>query len=94
MVIFVPHIHGVCVCVIQVMFYLGKYIMSKELYDKQQQHIVHCGNDALGAVLGVASFSVKEPRCVTRLKMSTSCPTAETAVVLMTPGFKSDRWSL
>uniref|UniRef100_A0A3B4BTL3 E3 ubiquitin-protein ligase Mdm2 n=1 Tax=Pygocentrus nattereri TaxID=42514 RepID=A0A3B4BTL3_PYGNA len=48
----------------EVMFYLGKYIMSKELYDKQQQHIVHCGNDALGAVLGVASFSVKEPRAL------------------------------
>ncbi len=38
--------------------------MSKELYDKQQQHIVHCGEDALGDVLGVKSFSVKEPRCV------------------------------
>ncbi|XP_076849042.1 E3 ubiquitin-protein ligase Mdm2 isoform X2 [Brachyhypopomus gauderio] len=48
----------------EVMFYLGKYIMSKELYDKQQQHIVHCGSDALGAVLGVASFSVKEPRAL------------------------------
>uniref|UniRef100_A0A3B1J8H9 E3 ubiquitin-protein ligase Mdm2 n=1 Tax=Astyanax mexicanus TaxID=7994 RepID=A0A3B1J8H9_ASTMX len=47
-----------------VMFYLGKYIMSKELYDKQQQHIVHCGNDALGEVLGVTSFSVKEPRAL------------------------------
>ncbi|XP_062852958.1 E3 ubiquitin-protein ligase Mdm2 [Trichomycterus rosablanca] len=46
----------------EVMFYLGKYIMCKELYDKQQQHIVHCENDPLGAVLGVASFSVKEPR--------------------------------
>lgn len=48
----------------EVMFYLGKYIMSKELYDKQQQHIVHCGEDALGAILGVKSFSVKEPRAL------------------------------
>ncbi|XP_056604755.1 E3 ubiquitin-protein ligase Mdm2 isoform X2 [Triplophysa dalaica] len=48
----------------EVMFYLGKYIMSKELFDKQQQHIVHCGDDALGAVLGVKSFSVKEPRAL------------------------------
>ncbi|XP_026065660.1 E3 ubiquitin-protein ligase Mdm2-like isoform X1 [Carassius auratus] len=48
----------------EVLFYLGKYIMSKELYDKQQQHIVHCGEDALGAVLGVKSFSVKEPRAL------------------------------
>uniref|UniRef100_A0A8C1HD59 E3 ubiquitin-protein ligase Mdm2 n=1 Tax=Cyprinus carpio carpio TaxID=630221 RepID=A0A8C1HD59_CYPCA len=47
-----------------VLFYLGKYIMSKELYDKQQQHIVHCGEDALGAILGVKSFSVKEPRAL------------------------------
>ncbi|KAG5830592.1 hypothetical protein ANANG_G00312330 [Anguilla anguilla] len=46
----------------EVMFYLGQYIMSKQLYDKKQQHIVHCANDALGAVLGVDSFSVKEPR--------------------------------
>ncbi|KAB5515547.1 hypothetical protein PHYPO_G00249120 [Pangasianodon hypophthalmus] len=48
----------------EVMFYLGEYIMSKELYDKQQQHIVHCGNNALGAVFGVASFSVKEPQAL------------------------------
>ncbi|XP_061085634.1 E3 ubiquitin-protein ligase Mdm2 isoform X1 [Conger conger] len=46
----------------EVMFYLGQYIMSKQLYDKRQQHIVHCADDALGAVLGVDSFSVKEPR--------------------------------
>ncbi|KAG7454657.1 hypothetical protein MATL_G00262050 [Megalops atlanticus] len=46
----------------EVMFYLGQYIMGKQLYDKKQQHIVHCANDALGAVLGVDSFSVKEPR--------------------------------
>ncbi|XP_039625726.1 E3 ubiquitin-protein ligase Mdm2 isoform X3 [Polypterus senegalus] len=46
----------------EVMFYLGQYIMEKELYDKKQQHIVHCSNDLLGDVLGVHSFSVKEPR--------------------------------
>ncbi|KAJ8373498.1 hypothetical protein SKAU_G00040780 [Synaphobranchus kaupii] len=46
----------------EVMFYLGQYIMSKQLYDKKQQHIVHCADDALGSVLGVDSFSVKEPR--------------------------------
>ena len=46
------------------MFYLGQYIMSKQLYDKRQQHMVHCAEDPLGAVLGVDSFSVKEPRCV------------------------------
>ncbi|KAL2088233.1 hypothetical protein ACEWY4_017061 [Coilia grayii] len=46
----------------EVMVYLGKYIMSKQLYDQQQQYIVHCGGDALGAVLGVDTFSVKEPR--------------------------------
>jgi hypothetical protein len=47
---------------LQVMFYLGQYIMQKQLYDQKQQHIVHCSQDALGRVLGVDSFSVKEPR--------------------------------
>ncbi|KAJ8245283.1 hypothetical protein GJAV_G00269080 [Gymnothorax javanicus] len=46
----------------EVMFYLGQYIVSKQLYDKREQHIVHCADDDLGAVLGVDSFSVKEPR--------------------------------
>lgn len=46
----------------QVMFYLGQYIIQKQLYDQNQQHIVHCSQDALGRVLGVDSFSVKEPR--------------------------------
>ncbi|XP_051890459.1 protein Mdm4 isoform X2 [Pristis pectinata] len=45
----------------EVMYYLGQYIMLKQLYDQQQQHIVHCGNDALGKVFGVQSFSVKDP---------------------------------
>uniref|UniRef100_A0A3P9QDV6 MDM2 proto-oncogene n=1 Tax=Poecilia reticulata TaxID=8081 RepID=A0A3P9QDV6_POERE len=46
----------------EVMFYLGQYIMQRQLYDQNQQHIVHCAQDALGRVLGVDSFSVKEPR--------------------------------
>ncbi|XP_029902197.1 E3 ubiquitin-protein ligase Mdm2 [Myripristis murdjan] len=46
----------------EVMFYLGQYIIQKQLYDQSQQHIVHCSHDALGQVLGVDSFSVKEPR--------------------------------
>ncbi|XP_078277175.1 protein Mdm4 isoform X3 [Rhinoraja longicauda] len=45
----------------EVMYYLGQYIMLKQLYDQQQQHIVYCGNDALGKVFGVQSFSVKDP---------------------------------
>lgn len=48
----------------EVMFYLGQYIMKKQLYDQRQQHIVHCAQDALGQVLGVESFSVKEPRAL------------------------------
>uniref|UniRef100_A0A8C6WQT1 MDM2 proto-oncogene n=1 Tax=Neogobius melanostomus TaxID=47308 RepID=A0A8C6WQT1_9GOBI len=48
----------------EVMFYLGQYIMKKQLFDKKQQHIVHCAQDALGRVLGVESFSVKEPRAL------------------------------
>lgn len=46
----------------EVMFYLGQYIIQKQLYDQKQQHIVHCSQDALGRLLGVDSFSVKEPR--------------------------------
>uniref|UniRef100_A0A8B9FBA5 E3 ubiquitin-protein ligase Mdm2 n=1 Tax=Amazona collaria TaxID=241587 RepID=A0A8B9FBA5_9PSIT len=45
-----------------VIFYLGQYIMSKQLYDEKQQHIVHCANDLLGDLFGVTSFSVKEHR--------------------------------
>lgn len=50
-----------CSCV-QVMHYLGQYIMGKQLYDKQRQHIVHCQDDPLGELLEVESFSVKNPR--------------------------------
>uniref|UniRef100_K7GDY1 E3 ubiquitin-protein ligase Mdm2 n=1 Tax=Pelodiscus sinensis TaxID=13735 RepID=K7GDY1_PELSI len=46
----------------EVIFYLGQYIMSKQLYDEKQQHIVHCANDLLGDLFGVPSFSVKEHR--------------------------------
>ncbi|KAI4874050.1 hypothetical protein NFI96_010752, partial [Prochilodus magdalenae] len=44
-----------------VMHYLGQYIIVKELYDKQRQHIVHCQDDPLGELLEVESFSVKNP---------------------------------
>ncbi|KAM3839470.1 protein Mdm4 isoform 2-T3 [Vipera latastei] len=40
--------------------YLGEYIAQKQLYDKEQQHIIHCGKDQLGELLGCQSFSVKE----------------------------------
>ncbi|NXE95486.1 MDM2 ligase, partial [Menura novaehollandiae] len=46
----------------EVIFYIGQYIMSKQLYDEKQQHIVHCANDLLGDLFGVTSFSVKEHR--------------------------------
>ncbi|XP_035243618.1 protein Mdm4 isoform X2 [Anguilla anguilla] len=45
----------------EVMHYLGQYIMVKQLYDKQRQHIVHCQDDPLGELLEVESFSVKNP---------------------------------
>ncbi|KAM5239128.1 protein Mdm4 isoform 3-T3 [Ctenodactylus gundi] len=45
----------------EVMHYLGQYIMVKQLYDQQQQHLVHCGGDLLGDLLGCQSFSVKDP---------------------------------
>uniref|UniRef100_A0A5F9CMZ1 E3 ubiquitin-protein ligase Mdm2 n=1 Tax=Oryctolagus cuniculus TaxID=9986 RepID=A0A5F9CMZ1_RABIT len=47
---------------IEVIFYLGQYIMTKRLYDEKQQHIVYCSNDLLGDLFGVPSFSVKEHR--------------------------------
>ncbi|XP_067855519.1 E3 ubiquitin-protein ligase Mdm2 [Heptranchias perlo] len=46
----------------EVMYYLGQYIMTKQLYDEKQQHIVHCSDDLLSHLFGVQSFSVKEPR--------------------------------
>ncbi|XP_046880779.1 protein Mdm4 isoform X1 [Hypomesus transpacificus] len=45
----------------EVMHHLGQYIMGKQLYDKQRQHIVHCQDDPLGELLEVESFSVKNP---------------------------------
>lgn len=58
---FISH-HTTVSLSLQVMFYLGQYIIQKQLYDQKQQHIVHCSHDELGRVLGVDSFSVKEPR--------------------------------
>uniref|UniRef100_A0A1A8LH54 Transformed 3T3 cell double minute 2 homolog n=1 Tax=Nothobranchius pienaari TaxID=704102 RepID=A0A1A8LH54_9TELE len=46
----------------ELMYYLGQYIIQKQLYDQKQQHMVHCAQDALGRVLGIDSFSIKEPR--------------------------------
>uniref|UniRef100_A0A8D0F8I9 Protein Mdm4 n=1 Tax=Strix occidentalis caurina TaxID=311401 RepID=A0A8D0F8I9_STROC len=46
----------------EVMHYLGQYIMVRQLYDKRQQHMVYCGGDQLGELLGLESFSVKDPR--------------------------------
>ncbi|EMP30846.1 Protein Mdm4 [Chelonia mydas] len=43
------------------MHYLGQYIMVRQLYDKRQQHMVYCGGDQLGELLGLESFSVKDP---------------------------------
>lgn len=45
----------------EVMHYLGQYIMVKQLYDQQEQHMVYCGGDLLGDLLGCQSFSVKDP---------------------------------
>ncbi|XP_052057115.1 protein Mdm4 isoform X5 [Apodemus sylvaticus] len=45
----------------EVMHYLGQYIMVKQLYDQQEQHMVYCGGDLLGDLLGCQSFSVKAP---------------------------------
>nr|XP_058131019.1 protein Mdm4 isoform X3 [Dasypus novemcinctus] len=45
----------------EVMHYLGQYIMVKQLYDQKEQHMVYCGGDLLGELLGRQSFSVKDP---------------------------------
>ncbi|XP_062998212.1 protein Mdm4 isoform X2 [Elgaria multicarinata webbii] len=45
----------------EIIHYLGEYITLKQLYDKQQQHMVYCGGDQLGDLLGRESFSVKDP---------------------------------
>ncbi|KAM6218367.1 protein Mdm4 [Rhynchocyon petersi] len=45
----------------EVMQFLGQYIMMNQLYDQQEQHMVYCGGDPLGELLGRQSFSVKEP---------------------------------
>ncbi|KAJ7333017.1 hypothetical protein JRQ81_015197 [Phrynocephalus forsythii] len=45
----------------EIIHYLGEYIVLKQLYDKQQQHMVYCGGDQLGNLLGRESFSVKDP---------------------------------
>ncbi|XP_068015813.1 protein Mdm4 isoform X2 [Melanerpes formicivorus] len=45
----------------EVMHFLGQYIMVRQLYDQRQQHLVHCGGDQLGELLGLESFSVKDP---------------------------------
>uniref|UniRef100_A0A452GR80 DM2 domain-containing protein n=1 Tax=Gopherus agassizii TaxID=38772 RepID=A0A452GR80_9SAUR len=41
----------------EVIFYLGRYIISKQLYDEKQQDIVHCADDPLGDLFGEPSFS-------------------------------------
>ncbi|XP_019566956.1 protein Mdm4 isoform X5 [Rhinolophus sinicus] len=47
--------------VTEVMHYLGQYITMKQLYDPREQHMVYCGGDLLGELLGCQSFSVKDP---------------------------------
>ncbi|KAH1171824.1 protein Mdm4 isoform X1 [Mauremys mutica] len=53
--------HGETFTLKEVMHYLGQYIMVRQLYDKRQQHMVYCGGDQLGELLGLESFSVKDP---------------------------------
>ncbi|XP_007481288.1 protein Mdm4 isoform X3 [Monodelphis domestica] len=53
--------HGEMFTMKEVMHYLGQYIMVKQLYDQQEQHMVYCGGDLLGELLGLQSFSVKDP---------------------------------
>uniref|UniRef100_A0A3B5Q4B4 MDM2 proto-oncogene n=1 Tax=Xiphophorus maculatus TaxID=8083 RepID=A0A3B5Q4B4_XIPMA len=77
----------------EVMFYLGQYIIQRQLYDQNQQHIVHCAQDALGRVLGVDSFSVKEPRAKTPLNSQSwsdcSAPNSQNALCSSQPSSAS-----
>ncbi|XP_067913420.1 protein Mdm4 isoform X2 [Heterodontus francisci] len=76
----------------EVMHYLGQYIMLKQLYDQQQQHIVHCGNDALGKVFGVQSFSVKDPSQLYEM-LSKNLMTANFQGSELLPVEREGRWN-
>ncbi|NXW73719.1 MDM4 protein, partial [Hirundo rustica] len=60
----------------EVMHFLGQYIMGRQLYDKRQQHLVHCGGDELGELLGLQSFSVKDPSPVYEMLKRNLSPAA------------------
>uniref|UniRef100_A0A8C3V8K8 Protein Mdm4 n=1 Tax=Catharus ustulatus TaxID=91951 RepID=A0A8C3V8K8_CATUS len=60
----------------EVMHFLGQYIMGRQLYDKRQQHLVHCGGDPLGELLGLQSFSVKDPSPVYEMLKRNLSPAA------------------
>lgn len=60
----------------EVMHFLGQYIMARQLYDKRQQHLVHCGGDQLGELLGLQSFSVKDPSPVYEMLKRNLSPAA------------------
>ncbi|XP_060628956.1 protein Mdm4 isoform X1 [Anolis sagrei] len=53
--------HGETFTLKEIIHYLGEYIVLKQLYDKEEQHMVYCEGDQLGDLLGHESFSVKDP---------------------------------
>nr|XP_054504694.1 protein Mdm4 isoform X2 [Agelaius phoeniceus] len=69
----------------EVMHFLGQYIMARQLYDKRQQHLVHCGGDQLGELLGLQSFSVKDPSWC--LGMEVLHPLVPASSAGLIPGF-------
>lgn len=50
----------IMVLVFQLGFYLKEYIKSRQLWDIFNPVMVHCGQDPLGAVFGVPTFSVSQ----------------------------------
>ncbi|NXO75005.1 MDM4 protein, partial [Sitta europaea] len=60
----------------EVMHFLGQYILGRQLYDKRQQHLVHCGGDQLGELLGLQNFSVKDPSPVYEMLRRNLSPAA------------------
>ncbi|XP_023803759.1 protein Mdm4-like [Cyanistes caeruleus] len=60
----------------EVMHFLGQYILGRQLYDKRQQHLVHCGGDQLGELLGLQSFSLRDPSPVYEMLKRNLSPAA------------------
>ncbi|XP_060628959.1 protein Mdm4 isoform X5 [Anolis sagrei] len=71
--------HGETFTLKEIIHYLGEYIVLKQLYDKEEQHMVYCEGDQLGDLLGHESFSVKDPSPVFDMLKRNVTPASVTA---------------